>query len=88
MFKKSITAAASALVIAGTLAASAGTAEAKWGRRGAFFTGLAVGALVTGGVHAYHAPRVYGGGYCEWRTVKRIDPYTGYVVWKNVRVCF
>jgi hypothetical protein len=87
MFKKSITAAASALVIAGTLAASAGTAEAKFGRKGAFFTGLAVGAIVAGGVaHSYHAPHYYGG--CEWRTVKRIDPYTGYVVWRQVRVCY
>jgi hypothetical protein len=86
MFKKSITAAASALVIAGTLAASAGSAEAKFGRRGAFFTGLAVGAIVAGGAaHAYHNPYYYA-PRCTLVQKQVFDPYYGWT-WRTVRIC-
>jgi hypothetical protein len=86
MFKKSLTAGAAALALAGTIVASTGSAEAAFGRRTAFFTGLAVGAVVAGGVHAYHAPRYYGGG-CVLRTRKVFDPYYGWV-WRTVRICY
>ena len=65
--RKTLTAALSALALGATLVATATPAEAKYGRNGAFFGGLAagivgtmaLGALTSG--PAYAAP-VYGGG--------------------------
>ena len=89
--RKTLTAALSALALGATLVATATPAEAKYGRNGAFFGGLAagiVGTMALGAIASspsYAAP-VYGGG-C-YITRQPITNGWGEVVgFRRVRVC-
>ena len=90
MFKKVLAASLLAATLAGASLASVGTAEARYGRNGAFAAGAALGFL---GGAVLAAPR-YGYGYYEptyyaptcW--FKKVRVYDGYgYYWKRVRVC-
>ena len=90
--KKFVTAAAAALTIGASLALTAAPAEAKFGRKGALFGGIAaglVGAAIIGS--AAHA---HGGYYTEpdvgncWRERRPVynswGEFRGY---RSIRVC-
>ncbi len=86
--KKFVTATAAALSIAATLALSAAPAEAKFGRKGAFWGGVAaglVGAAIVGGAarahhHGYHAS-------C-WREKRPFyNRWGDFVGYRYIRVC-
>ena len=64
--KKFVTAAVATLSIGATVALSASPAEAKFGRRGDFFGGVAA-ALVDSAIVASHAHAYHGYGYSCWR---------------------
>ena len=86
--KKFATAAVAAMSIAATRALSAAPAEARNGRNGAFFGGLAAGligtALVAGAARAHHAP-VYRECWTEKRPrYNRWGDFRGY---RYIRVC-
>jgi hypothetical protein len=87
--KKFVTAAVAALSIGATVALSASPAEAKFGRKGAFFGGVAA-ALVGSAIIASHAHahRGYGYGYSCWREKRpvfnRWGDFRGY---RYIRVC-
>jgi hypothetical protein len=90
MFRKILSASLLAATLAGASLASVGTAEARYGRHGAFAAGAALGFL--GG--AVLASPGYGYGYYEptyyaptcW--FKKVRVYDGYdYYWKRVRVC-
>ncbi len=86
---KTLTAAVTALSLAGAMTISTTGAEAKFGRN-AFIGGL-VGGLVLGGIAAQaHAQPTYGYyGYapiCHIVTKRVFDPYYGWT-YRNVRVC-
>ena len=99
MFRKFLTATVLAAGLAGATLASTGTAEARYGRNGAFAAGAAVGLL--GG--ALLAAPAYGYGYgygpapvyyeptyyapsCYW-TKQRWYDAAGYRHVRKVRVC-
>jgi hypothetical protein len=94
MFKTIATASLLAATLAGTTLATTGTAEARYGRNGAFAAGAAIGLL--GG--ALLAAPAYGYGYgygyepayyepaCFWKKRRFYDDY-GYVHVERVRVC-
>jgi hypothetical protein len=85
--KKFVTAAVAALSIGATVALSASPAEAKFGRRGAFFGGVAA-ALVGSAIVASHAHAYHGYGYSCWREKRpvfnRWGDFRGY---RYIRVC-
>lgn len=87
--KKFATATIAALTIGATIALTAAPAEAKFGRKGAFFGGLAAGIVGAGllGGHAYHHGGYYYGGSC-WREKRpvynRWGDFRGY---RYIRVC-
>ena len=85
--KKFATATIAALSIGATLALSAAPAEAKFGRKGAFFGGLAdgiVGAAVLGHAARSHGP-VYSHCFTKRRPVyNRWGDFRGY---RYYRVC-
>ena len=86
--KKLATATVAALSIAATLALSAAPAEAKFGRRGAFFGGLAaaaVGAAIIGSAARVHHAPVYSECWTEKRPrYNRWGDFRGY---RYIRVC-
>ena len=86
--KKFVTATIAALTIAGTIAVSAGTAEAKFGRKGALLGGIAaglVGAAILGSAAHAHGGPVYGDCWTEKRPVyNRWGDFRGY---RYIRVC-
>ena len=90
MLKSLLSASLVAATLAGATLATTGTAEARYGRHGAFAAGAALGFL--GG--AVLASPGYGYGYSErayyepacWS--KKVRVYDGYgYYWKRVRVC-
>ena len=86
--KKLATAAIAALSIAATLAISAGNAEAKFGRKGALFGGLAaglVGAAILGHSARAHAAPTYGDCWTEKRP--RYDRWGDFRGYRYVRIC-
>jgi hypothetical protein len=99
MIRKLLTASVLAATLVGASLASTGTAEARWGRGGAFAAGAAVGVL--GG--ALLAAPAYGYGYgpgyyaapapvyyepaCFWRKQRLYDAYGYPAGWQRVRVC-
>lgn len=98
MFKKILTGTLVAATLAGTAIATTGTAEARYGRGGAFAAGAGIGLL--GGLLAGSAYNnsYYGGRYYydDYRPVyyrrchieKRwVDGYYG-GFWKRVKVCY
>ena len=100
MFKKILTGTLVAATLAGTAIATTGTAEARYGRGGAFAAGAGIGLL--GGLLAGSAYNnsYYGGGYYDeyrpvyYRQYRRCtiqkrwveDYYGGH--WARVRVCY
>ena len=86
--KKLATATVAALSVAATLALSAAPAEAKFGRRGAFFGGLAaaaVGAAIIGSAARAHSAPVYSECWTEKRPrYNRWGDFRGY---RYIRVC-
>jgi len=97
MFRKFLTATVLAAGLAGATLASTGTAEARYGRNGAFAAGAAVGllggALLAApaygyyGGPAYYAPEpVYYEPTCYWTKRRWFDDY-GYAHVRKVRVC-
>ena len=87
--KKLVTATVAALTIGATIALSAAPAEAKFGRKGAFFGGLAAGlvgaAIVGSAAHAHHGGPVYSDCWREKRPVyNRWGEFRGY---RYARVC-
>lgn len=86
--KKFAGATVAAFTIGATLALSAAPAEAKWGRKGAFWGGVGIGLLGAGlvGAHAYHHGGYYY-GHC-WREKRPIynrwGDFRGY---RYIRVC-
>lgn len=92
MFKTIATASLLAATLAGTTLATTGTAEARYGRNGAFAAGAALGLF--GG--ALLAAPAYGYGYgyepayyepsCFWTKRRFYDAY-GYRHVERVRVC-
>ena len=84
IFRKTLAAAMTTAVIAGSLAAT--PASAKYGRNAAFFGGLAIGALAGG---AFAGGYGYGGGYggC-WIDSRPVYNHWGDIIgYRNVRVC-
>jgi hypothetical protein len=72
MFKKLMTAAVLATTIAGASLATTGTAEAHYGRNGAFAAGavlgLVGGSLLANGYNGgYYEPTYYSPGYCFYK---------------------
>ena len=86
--KKFATATVAALSVAATLALSAAPAEAKFGRKGAFFGGLAaavVGGALIAGTSRSHARPVYSDCWTEKRPrYNRWGDFRGY---RYIRVC-
>ncbi|MCC2096249.1 MAG: hypothetical protein KDJ29_05130 [Hyphomicrobiales bacterium] len=86
--KKFATATIAALSIAATLAVSTGSAEARFGRKGAFFGGLAaavVGAAIVSSAARSHAAPVYSECWTEKRPrYNRWGDFRGY---RYIRVC-
>ncbi|MCC2099156.1 MAG: hypothetical protein KDJ29_19860 [Hyphomicrobiales bacterium] len=84
--KKFITATVAALSIGATVAMTASPAEARFGRRGAFFGGVAA-ALVGSAIIASHRHH-YRGGYGCWTEKRpvynRWGDFRGY---RYIRVC-
>ena len=86
--KKFATATIAALTIGATVALTAAPAEAKFGRKRAFWGGVGIGLLGAGlvGAHAYHGHYGYYGG-C-WRDKRpvynRWGEFRGY---RWIRVC-
>ena len=86
--RKTIASSAFALItIAATMTGSAGSAEAKWGHKGAFFGGLAGGLAVglVGAAIASNSAEASDAGYAEdddafrYRRVCRLEPrYNAY----------
>jgi hypothetical protein len=90
MFRKLISASLVAATLAGATLATTGTAEARWGRNGAFAAG-AIGGLLLGGIaaNAYYndyRPAYYYEPVCFWRKQRVYDGY-GYYHWERVRIC-
>ena len=86
--KKYATAAIAALSVAATLAVSAGTAEAKFGRKGALFGGIAaglVGAAILSQSARGHAAPSYGDCWTEKRP--RYDRWGDFRGYRYIRVC-
>ncbi|MGE3645838.1 MAG: hypothetical protein AB7F96_18485 [Beijerinckiaceae bacterium] len=88
--KKFAAATVAALSIGATLAVTASPAEARYGRNGAFFGGLAaglVGAAIVGSAAHAHGGGYYYGGSC-WREKRpvynRWGDFRGY---RYIRVC-
>ena len=86
--KKFATATIAALSVAATLALSAAPAEARYGRKGAFFGGLAAavvgGALLAGAARSHHHG-YYGSCWTEKRPrYNRWGDFRGY---RYIRVC-
>ena len=85
--KKFATATIAALSVAATLALSAAPAEAKFGRKGAFFGALAaglVGAAIVG-----HSARSHYRGHSDCWTEKRprYDRWGDFRGYRYVRIC-
>ncbi len=86
--KKFVTATIAALSIGATIALSAAPAEAKFGRKGAFFGGLAVGLLGAG--IASH--RAYGHHYgyrhrCWTEKRPRYNRWGDFRGYRYIRIC-
>ena len=90
MFRKAVSAAVVATTLAGATLASTGTAEARWGRGGAFAAGAAVGllggALLAGPGYGYYEPGYYYEPACFWKKKRFYDGYGNTYV-KRVRIC-
>jgi len=95
MFRKTMTAALLAAGLVGATLATTGTAEARYGRGGAFAAGAAVGllggALLSGPAYGYgYGPGYYAPAYyapsCYW-TKQRWYDAAGYRHVRRVRVC-
>lgn len=96
MFRKTLTASLLAVSLAGATLATSGSAEARWGRNGAFAAGAAVGVL--GGAllaapaygygygPGYYEPAYYAEPACYWTKQRWYDAY-GYRHVRKVRVC-
>jgi hypothetical protein len=94
MIRKFFAASILAVTLAGVSLASTGTAEARWGRGGAFAAGAAVGLL--GGALLAAPAYGYGPGYyapayyepaCFWRKQRVYDAYGYPAGWRRVRIC-
>ncbi len=97
MFKNVLTGALVAVTLAGAVVASTGSAEARYGRGGAFAAGAGIGLL--GGLLAGSAynNRYYNDGYYnDYRPVyyrrchierRQVSDYYGWH-WERVRVCY
>ncbi|MGE3247629.1 MAG: hypothetical protein AB7F96_13730 [Beijerinckiaceae bacterium] len=86
--KKFAAATIAALSVGATLAATASPAEARYGRKGALFGGIAaglVGAAILGSAAHAHAAPVYSDCWREKRPVyNRWGDFRGY---RYIRVC-
>ena len=95
MYKSILSAALVAGTVAATSLAATGSAEAGYGRNGAFAAGAALG-LFGGALIATQPSYGYGYGYgyrpvyyepaCFWTTQEVYDGY-GYAHFRKVRVC-
>ncbi len=86
--KKFATATIAALSVAATLALSAAPAEAKYGRKGAFFGGLA--AAVIGGAILSHAHNSHYRGHrsrCWTEKRPRYNRWGDFRGYRYIRVC-
>lgn len=86
--KKFATATIAAMSIAATLALSAAPAEAKFGRRGAFFGGVA--AALVGGALLAGAARSHDYGYrssCWTEKRPRYNRWGDFRGYRYIRVC-
>ena len=91
--KKTLTAAVAALSIGAAVTMSAGTAEAKGGRNGAFFGGVVaglVGGALLGGIANANAGYVevapaYGSCWLEKRPV--YNQWGDFMGYRRIRVC-
>ena len=90
MLKKSITASITALVLAGSIAATSAPAEARYGRNAAFFGGLvgglAVGALAAGAYQGGY----YDSGYasdCYFERRPVFNHWGDTIGYRRVRIC-
>ena len=86
--KKFAAAAIAALTIGATVALSAAPAEARYGRKGAFWGGLAVG-LIGAGIASRHAyGHGYGYGYSCWTEKRpRYNRWGDFRGYRYIRVC-
>lgn len=85
--KKFVTATIAALSIGATIALTAAPAEAKFGRKGAFFGGLAVG-LLGAGIASSHAYHNHGYGYSCWTEKRpRYNRWGNFRGYRYIRVC-
>ncbi len=88
--KKFVTATVAALSIGATVALTAAPAEAKFGRKGAFFGGLAVG-LIGAGIAAHHAHAYhgygYGYGYCYTKKRPVYNRWGEFRGFRYIRIC-
>jgi len=93
MFKKILTASLVTVSLVGATLATTGTAEARYGRNGAFVAGVALGllggALVANSYNSYepaYTPVYYPRHRCHWEQRFVDDYYGGHYV--NVKVCY
>ncbi|MDP4594274.1 MAG: hypothetical protein NWT00_06885 [Beijerinckiaceae bacterium] len=85
--KKFVTATIAALSIGATIALSAAPAEAKFGRKGMFFGGLAAG-LIGAGIASHHAYGHYDRGYSCWTEKRpRYNRWGDFRGYRHIRVC-
>jgi hypothetical protein len=94
MFRKILTCALLAATLAGAAVATTGTAEARYGRNGAFAVGAGlglVGGLLAGAAYNnsyynddYYAPVYYRRCHIESR---KVGDYYGWH-WERVKVCY
>ncbi|GLS20843.1 hypothetical protein GCM10007874_38600 [Labrys miyagiensis] len=94
MFKKILTGALVAATLAGAAVATTGTAEARYGRNGAFAAGAGIGLI--GGLLAGAAYNNSYGYYDDYRPVyyrrcyierRQVSDYYGWH-WERVKVCY
>jgi len=97
MFKKILTGALVAATLAGAAVATTGTAEARYGRNGAFAAGAGIGLLGGLLVGSAYNNRYYDDGYySDYRPVyyrrcyiknRKVADYYGWH-WERVKVCY
>jgi predicted lipid-binding transport protein (Tim44 family) len=84
--KKTLAATLSAVVLAGSLAATATPASARYGRNAAFFGGL-VGGLAVGALAAGAYNGGYYGGDCYFDRRPVYNHWGDMIGYRRIRVC-